>query len=426
MLQRGHCAQPARRCMVKSKAYFAIGLASGLALLAAMVILRGPQAAWKPWNIPASDLRFMDAQVFGAAALTHAEGRDPLRENPHDVDERRLNYPRIWHLLFAAGFKREHAGALGACFVASLLVGLCLLVPPLTKAESAVMLLAVFSPAVLLGIERGNSDLGMLFLLALAVVVPRTTWAAGLVLLAFMLKLFPLAGVAALLGRPREEAMRAIGVVLALAVLYLCYNLGDLLLINAATPRGAWIAYGWQVPALRWADAEGRADPTILLAVAGAVFAVAGTSLWAGAKRGARRVTTEGKGLDAFRLGAACYAGSFLLGSSFHYRLIFLLPALPQLIEWARQAGPGCGWARLGVASALLSFWALGLDGVLQSWPTALLAGFWAAQAANWVMFGVSLYFLASTLPDWCAGPLRRWTRAETSPAAPESGSPWP
>ncbi len=408
--------------MVKSKAYFAIGLASGLAFLALLMALRGYENAWKLWNIPASGLRFMDAQVFGAAALAYGEGRDPLRENPHDVNARRLNYPRIWHLMFAAGFKKEHAEALGACFVICLLAGLWLVVPPLTKAESAMMMLAVFSPAVLLGVERGNSDLAVFFLLAASVAVPQATWAAGFVTFAFMLKLFPLAGLVALLGRPREQALRAGGVVLAFALLYVCYNLGDLILINAATPRGAWIAYGWQVPALRGVDAEGRADPLALLAAGAVATVIMAASVWAGMVWSRGRITAGGRRLDAFRMGAACFAGSFLLGSSFQYRLIFLLPALPQLLEWARLAGPARGVARLGVTSAMLSLWALGLGGVLQAWPSALTSGFWVEQAANWILFGISWFFLAGTLPDWCAVPMCRWMRVETDLRAPQGG----
>ena len=42
------------------------------------------------------------------------------------------------------------------------------------------------------------------------------------------------------------------------------------------------------------------------------------------------------RALAAFRVGAATYVGTFLLGGNFNYRLAFLLFALPQLVRWSR------------------------------------------------------------------------------------------
>ena len=41
--------------------------------------------------------------------------------------------------------------------------------------------------------------------------------------------------------------------------------------------------------------------------------------------------------IDAFRIGASIYVGTYLLGSSFGYRLMFLLFTIPQLTPMAKQ-----------------------------------------------------------------------------------------
>jgi hypothetical protein len=237
--------------------------------------------------------------------------------------------------------------------------------------------------------------------------------------------LYPLAGLAVLFARPREQARRAAGIVLAFSLLYACFILRDLILMEAATPRGAWIAYGWQVPVLWFAEAGGRPDPVVLFAAGVLLVMVLLGSIRIGARMSGNSITASGRRLDAFRMGAACYAGSFLLGSSFQYRLIFLLPALPQLLEWGAQAGPFRGYARTGVGAGLLSLWALGLDALLRPWPVGGAAGFWAEQAANWILLAVSMILLTATLPGWAVGPLQRWMSTRVLPTGvPQRNEP--
>jgi hypothetical protein len=64
-------------------------------------------------------------------------------------------------------------------------------------------------------------------------------------------------------------------------------------------------------------------------------------------------------------LGAGIYAGTFLLGNNWDYRLIFLLFTVPQLAEWTRQKnGFFTTLARITLGALIVSCWYL----VLVKW----------------------------------------------------------
>lgn len=393
----------------KSKLPLACVLLAGVVLIGILLATLGWDRAWRGWNVQVGVQRFLDSQVIAAGASSWRDGHDPLTYNPHDIGRRPMNYPRVWQGLFALGFKQEHAEAMGWTLAGLLLVGVWLALPPMGWAEAGITGCAVFSPAVLLGVERGNTDLAVFFVVAVALTVPRTAWNAAWVAAAFALKLFPLAAAAVLCGRSRREAYLGWGLMGAFAVLYVAANIEDLRLINAATPRDTWLSYGLNVWPWRLARAS---------ALAGAIAQVAawlavGIILWSALRARMGRIgadeTDEGEGeaMDAFRVGAACYAGTFLLGNNFIYRLVFLVLAVPQLWRWARVPGAHRLLALLGLVSALGSLWVLGLDRT--SWVVRRDEWFWFSigQAMNWGLFTVLCRLFISTLPDWLVVPWR-------------------
>jgi hypothetical protein len=80
----------------------------------------------------------------------------------------------------------------------------------------------------------------------------------------------------------------------------------------------------------------------------------------------------------------AVFCFSFLLGSNYNYRLIFLLGTLPRLIEEWEARG---GWQRLLTPCLVLALlWAVRL-------PT------WAGHGANWLGYLAACAWLAASLP---------------------------
>jgi hypothetical protein len=267
--------------------------------------------------------------------------------------------------------------------------------------------LAVFSPAVLLGVERGNTDLAVFFVLACAVAVPRAAWNAAWIATAFALKLFPLAGVAVLFGRGRREALFGVGAVAVFAALYVWLNFDDLVLISAITPRDTWFSFGMNVLPLRLARISSRLGGLAQVAAWVAVGAIAFAALRARLAHADGEEPATDRALDAFRVGAACYIGVFLIGNNFAYRLVFVVLTLPQLMRWARAPGLNRRAALLGTAAAYLSLWTLALD--RGSWAAQREGWLWfgVGQVANWVLFATLFRSLVSTMPDWAIVPLR-------------------
>lgn len=287
---------------------------------------------------------------------------------------------------------------------------------PLTKGETGWLLAAVFSPAVLLGIERGNTDLLIFFLLAGAIVtVPRgVAW--SLALLAFVLKLYPLVAIAGLLRWGRPAVTRAFLVAGGLALLYLAYTFDDLVMISAGTPRDTWLSYGLNVLWMKVTPAQPALGAG--LRVLSGIVALGAVLLAAVA--GWRRKGPGGPGasreLDAFRVGVACYAGTFLLGNNFVYRLMFLLFTIPQLLSWAGRAADGHARpARIALVGIYGALWSLVLDRLLQDVPAGPWISFLLAAAAHWVVFVVLVYCFSSSCRLGRRPAVRRTRRAGRS-----------
>jgi len=392
----------------KSRLPLACVLLCGVVLIATLMAALGWDRAWRVWNVQVAVQPFLDSQVIAAGATSWREGHDPLRFNPHDIGHRPMNYPRVWQGLFVLGLRQEHAAALGWTLAVLLLAGVWLAMPRLGWGEAAVVGLAVFSPAVLLGVERGNTDLAVFFVLAVALAVPGAAWNATWVAVAFALKLFPLAAGALLCGRPRREALIAGGVLAGFAVLYVTANVDDLRLISAATPRDTWLSYGLNVLPLRLGRVSGLAGLAAFAVAWLAVAAVVWGAWRARIRRGADAAIAAADGaLDAFRVGAACYAGTFLLGNNFIYRLVFVVLVVPQLWRWARGTAAERTLARAGLVAALGSLWVLGFDRA--SWVVRRDEWLWfsVGQAFNWLLFATLCRLLISSLPEWTVGPWR-------------------
>ena len=93
---------------------------------------------------------------------------------------------------------------------------------------------------------------------------------------------------------------------------------------------------------------------------------------------------TDGVAGTAFLFGAGIYCGSFLLGTNFVYRLMFLLLCLPQLRLWAEGALADnhrtVTSARVLVGTILFALW---MNGSPNGHTTFMLV----PQLANWLIF---------------------------------------
>lgn len=317
--------------------------------------------------LPEMTPRYADLRVVLTALDCEGPGIDVQVQNPCDPWHRAMNYPRLWLKLRGTPLRVEHVEPLGTALGAAALIALLCWMAPRTAAQAAIAVAALASPPVLLAVERGNVDLVILLLTMLAVVLlgrGALVRALGYTTLftAFALKLFPLAA----LGRVVLEApalRRVLLPSLGVAVIaYLWLIRHQVAIIGAVTPHEAFWSYGASVLPmyLMQADFIGPGAVRWLGLVVSVALVGAGMAVgWRSAPRLPALSGTVMAGLD---LGALLFVGSYLLGSNFAYRLIFVLLCWPAFLALASQEAPAA--RRLGVsatASLLSAYWLVDL-----------------------------------------------------------------
>jgi hypothetical protein len=327
------------------------------------------------------------------------------------------NYPPIWLLLGKLGVTAEHTAHV-AVFVE--LPGILLMIYLLRGYSiglGLVALLLVLSPSVVLGFERGNIDLVEWTLVGVAAMLfserSRLAWAASLLLLmvAIIVKFLALFCCAIIIRLRRMAVITAVALV-CFTVIYF-YSLSPVLpYIRSITPVTPFVSFGYSIlfnrieflyaPRLGL-DLTGLTQSWIPLACV--VLVIVAALLWAIAIWRSGRsycVISEERNGTAFIFGASIYLGCFLLlGTSFTYRLVFLLLCVPQLFDWIERSG------QADKASARMSWLLLGCC-VISLWlkfhPEKTLH---INQITDWMLFGIftmlfalnALYALQRVVP---------------------------
>jgi hypothetical protein len=293
----------------------------GFGLLCLMIHDFGWEYVWSSLRIftfvpPFADMRSIQAAVFSSAA-----GYDPQIANPADPWGRSMNYPMLWlQIARLLGLNEEFNFIL---FVFGMLAAyLATMLTLAWRSGSLWMVFIFFSGASLLLMERGNNDLLILSLVALVAVVPGRI---GLVIyaVAIMMKVYPVFALAALWRRP---VLGLIGFLVGSAILIVLA--GEILLIRAATPTETNLSYGAFSLAAHFFKGQ-----NMILAGAAIAAIVCGAAL-AASRLVARRMsldTTSLTDVQLFCAGSGIYFFTFLFGSNFDYRLIYLALCIPFL-----------------------------------------------------------------------------------------------
>ena len=386
----------------------------------------GREAAWETLGVSSGypsflDLRFVTGTLEGSAA-----GFDPYVENPFDPYQRRMNYPRIWLSLAGLGLKERHTVPLGIGLTVIYFAVLLLWAGRTNPIESLLLGLFLCSPRLMWVIERGNVDMVILTLLILALLLAR--WRSKLrpllllmVLFTAILKLYPIAGIWVAARNRFGRAVAWIAVPLLIFAAYLYFTWADVLRTIEYTPRITWWSYGSVVAfeimefLLRWM--AGIRIPGWWLAAASlAAVAVAGVIAVQLARRLRGAPCESPAHIDAFLVGSGIYAGTFLIGTNFDYKLIFLILLLPQTFEWMRDRGGFAATAAALLWAIMLSVWAESLIMWVRqrptSWPPTM--GVMLQELANWMLWVLIVAINLRLVAQW----IRQWRAPAPLPAA--------
>lgn len=367
-------------------------LACFLFVVASTVFALFP-TAWSWFGVDHLTPPFIDLRAVATGMDSHRAGYDPLVHNAHDPLGRALNYPRIWLLLGRVGFSERHTVPAALCLIAAFYASVLMLVGRVNVAGGVVYSLLICSPAVMLGVERGNIDLFIFTLLSAAAAVlgkPRWNRVGYLgIAIAAILKLFPIFALAVV---TRERMRRGIIVAVALAsafALYLFLIGGDLALVLNSTQQGAYISYGRGVLFERLRDYGLQLNPQLVSAAAvGVVIS------------GAAAVALRWRGMLSFDvavgekllIGAAIYAGTFMLLNNFNYRLIFALLMIPQMLKWL---GRDRQMRRVSIFGLAVLTAVLLCSAQLGRWQ------FLFKESANWLLFALTIFLLVQAVAQW-------------------------
>ncbi len=297
--------------------------AAGWLAIAAAVLLFGWTPTWAALTVPTDLPTFSDMRsVQGAIDAVH-HGLNPQVANPADPWHRTMDYPMVWeriaedlHLDIEADYLAFEIG-LAVAFLAAV-AGM------LWWAPSGWLVAASFSSSILLLVERGNNDLAVFALVCLALALPL---AVGLVLLfgAALLKLYPVLCWPALV---RTRPTLVLAIVLAASFVLLMQD--ELGAIHKAQPLRAYLSYGSASFAYAFKVMGHVTVPGLLISAVLVAASLGVLPLFAGHIRFAQDERFEAR-RRFFYAGAFVFLGTFVLGSNWDYRLVFLLFCVPLL-----------------------------------------------------------------------------------------------
>jgi hypothetical protein len=390
-------------------------------LLGALFYFWGAANVWLLWCVPVKPPGFADLRdVLGGIQLARAGA-----QNTADTFGLVGGYPGIWALLGWLGLGVRDtvwaAIALFCAYAASLYV----FARRYSSLTAVVMAAIIFSPAAMLGYERANLDLAMFAILSVALWLAATSSVlpVGLIVLAAMLKIYPILGLGYLLKQPRGRFLLWAGIGLGVFIIYTLAVGARAMQGMAYIPKGDDFDYGAGVIAFHvLLSGVSRLQSNLVILFSFLVLyliVVAALFLSYRLARHARLVLYESPYMDAFRLGAIIYVGTFIQGNSFNYRLIFLVFCIPQMVIWTRRQSPVYWEARGTLVAVLASCWAAILLRILPEGPAFMMDEF-----ANWILFSGLLYLLIVSLPDWLFIEIERFFKRYER--APRSLTPSP
>jgi hypothetical protein len=374
----------------------AVGIVgAGVALLALGRVV-GWDPTWRTFGVTPLQPPFFDMHVINDYAACAWRGVDAYA--PHACSLVNFNIPPTWLWLGFLGVDGADSSWLSAAVIAAAMVVMVLLLQGRSWYHGVIALGAMISPSVMMGVERGNLDLLILALVGSAALiyrerrVGRACGAIAFIGLGVVLKLFPMFCVSLAARFSRQTFIFACATA-ALSLIYLDLAMEYVFLIRRNVPTTFILSYGYKAIFLgvdhirseAGLSPIGLAD-TWVPASAAAVVLMCAATVAVNCFRNRREfcsVDISAAG-TAFLFGAGIYCGTYLLGTNFIYRLMFLLLCVPQLQDWQIRRCDGdkaAGIAELGLFGTV--FGVLWLNGNANGHSIFLLL----PQLIDWFLF---------------------------------------
>ncbi len=373
------------------------------------------RAWWYIWNIPASPPHFNDVDMMTMGAESHAMGHDPLYNNPVHPWNKKLNYPRIWHLLYYFDMNRSHNNLIGSISVLIFYVGLGIFLfsKQYNKLTIFLISLIVLSPSIALGIERGNIELIIFCILSFALILNYSSSFAALFVFLFasLLKIYPAITFIYLLKEKEKKFWTLFLSASGIFIIYALLILADLQQIFLTTPKIAKSSYGLNVlwmglthPKILNMQISDEIIMTVRFLSYIMLATIFITAIALSIRKSSREKYEQGQHIDAFRVGASIYIGCFILGNNFDYRFTFLIFVIPQLVSWLYSNKFNYLSAPfITVCAIIFSCWNYTLKRF-----TGVELGFLLEEMSNWIILSCMLFLFLASSPVWFSDYFRK------------------
>lgn len=290
------------------------------------VVYFGWKTTWKSLYLPTSLPVFLDMRTVQGSLFSIEDGFDPQLTNPGDPLNRVMNYPLIWVEIaefFQLNNEINFLLFTSSCIIAYLIC--CFLL--LRDFPSFYILIAMFSGASLLAVERGNNDLIVFTLLFIGIYTSQDYVRYSTFLLAAVLKIYPTFAILTFAKKSRELFILAF-----LIIAYFAYIGSELKMIQSGNSALGSHSYGL-INVFRWISSHGissGAETTIIVLVvpASLLFVITLTK-----KVHVNQPEQRTHEADLFITGGAIFTFTYLVTCNWDYRLIFLLFCIPYILS---------------------------------------------------------------------------------------------
>lgn len=369
---------------------------------------------WNKLGVPARPQPFGDLRVITSGWECNRLGYNVYLENPCNPWPyfQEFNYPRLWILPASFGFNQSHTVLLGILSASLVFIMMFLFIGRLNYAEALIYSIILCSPAVMLGVERGNNDLVIFIILSIALffVVQQKTIlriaACLAIMLASVLKLYPIFALTIFLKEKKINFWLLTFLCGGFFGVYVFATLSDIKLISAATPRVNFWSYGCRIIfnlfANDFSNFLGNTEFIEKIAaiissnkfIYSIVLVSIVTLLIKETKNNSVSYINNYNDmvLASFRVGASIYIGTFIIGNNWAYRLIFLIFTIPQVLTWIKSNNCLSFISSISLIGVILTLWIkTTVEGI----------GVYFDQLINWFLFFYFIYTLILTLPNW-------------------------
>ncbi|MEO5358033.1 MAG: hypothetical protein H7844_12145 [Nitrospirae bacterium YQR-1] len=350
---------------------------------------------------------FGDLNIIACSMECLRKGMDLSSKTVHDLCGGYFNYTKFSTILVYTGINTSHTNVISVVLIAVYFFIIFRFIGDIDSFGLVVYCLLLYSPALMLLVERVNIDMLIFIALYASLFFLRKNKAiiSYLIILFFsFIKLYPIFSFSVFLKKGIKHNGKMFVIMILFFACYLFLIRDEFAAIYTSTGRGVEYSYGALVfidtiyPYLgRWGISSYvpfTAGQFHILAFL-ATLLIISTGVSKGLSAGTAGEDTEH--IDGLRLGAGLYLGTFLIGNNWVYRLCFILFTVPQILIWCKSS------------KALKSLSILALAGIIvnvynELWLIRMFVNLvlltFIKEILSWYLVFYYSYAIARTIPN--------------------------